>query len=207
MILNEQSLSDCMSALIWNATLVEKYYKPFALLRKEDDVSILLLLLENLSKVSFDLRTNDSALDDPEYWTTVNIFPAGRKPGAMAQAPKAQEGSLFSIFSSDDGSSSSSSSSSGVAPSLKEEKSSSSSFSSASSVSSSSSSSKLALSSSSSTEKEGKKKKEKKETMEVYFDEIPQDEPSPVVPRATGRGAEQEDPGLFLILFFLFSHV
>ena len=165
MVLNDQSLSESMSALIWNTALVQKYYKPFALLRKEDDVSILLLLLENLSKVHFDLRTNDSALDDPEYWTMVNVFPAGRKPGAMAQAPK-KEGSFFSIFSSETPSNTPSSSSSSSSPS-------------SSSSSSSSSPTPAAVVATTAVVKEEKKKKEKKEKKkeEVYFDEIPQDEP------------------------------
>tara|TARA_R110002050_G_scaffold42687_5_gene102637 strand:+ start:254 stop:874 length:621 start_codon:yes stop_codon:yes gene_type:complete len=76
MALNERALADYMSALVWNASLTEKHYKPFALLQREEDASIFLLLLENLNKVEFSLATPDPALDNPEYWTNLSLQPA-----------------------------------------------------------------------------------------------------------------------------------
>ena len=180
MVLNEQSLSDCMSALVWNGALVEKYYKPFSLLRKEDDVSILLLLLENLSNVQFKMQTNDPALDEPEYWTTLNVLPSGRK--AVAQASRAgapSEGSFFSIFSAE------SSPSSSAPPSP--------------SPSSTPPPSSAALSSASSAAASRKEKEKNKKDAEYdslpSLNEIPQDEPSPP-PQRKGDLDSSEDRGI-----------
>mmetsp|Transcript_26502 Transcript_26502/g.36942 ORF Transcript_26502/g.36942 Transcript_26502/m.36942 type:complete len:206 (-) Transcript_26502:30-647(-) len=73
LVLNQKSLADCLSALVWNRVLVEKHYRAVALLRKDDDVSIFLLLLENLNGVNFSLRTIDPSLDNENYWSTVSF--------------------------------------------------------------------------------------------------------------------------------------
>ena len=68
-LLNERAMAECLSALVWNVPLVSKHYRPTALLRRDEDAAIFLLLLENLNGVTFSLATPDPLLDDPDYWS------------------------------------------------------------------------------------------------------------------------------------------
>lgn len=78
-LLNERAMAECLSALVWNTSLVAKHYRTTALVRREEDASIFLLLLENLNGVSFSLASVDPLLDDPDYWSKLQILQIPRR--------------------------------------------------------------------------------------------------------------------------------
>lgn len=69
--LNSNSFSDYISALSWNTSLLNNFYKPFALIRSEEHAPVFLTLLESLSKLRFSLFYKDKDLEKLGYWSTV----------------------------------------------------------------------------------------------------------------------------------------
>jgi RUN domain len=67
--LNEGALADYISALAWNQELTKSYYGDAALLRDDEQLSILLMLLVTLKSVTFRIRLDDPALDRDDYWS------------------------------------------------------------------------------------------------------------------------------------------
>lgn len=73
--LNDNSTHEYLSALFWNEQITHEYYLPDATIRREEYRSALLMLLESLSAVSFDLRfPNSMDLDDDAFWRKIKLY-------------------------------------------------------------------------------------------------------------------------------------
>lgn len=73
MALNEGAFGEYIFALAWNASLMKTFYKDDAFMKREDELSILEMLLKPLSTVSFSLWVNNKQLEEVNFWETVEI--------------------------------------------------------------------------------------------------------------------------------------
>lgn len=88
--LNDGALHEFLSALIWNQEILHQCYDPAALLRSEEQSNMVLLLIENLSKIKFRMFLKDPNLGKPEFWSTVR-FPIMYTPPPTAQLPSTSD--------------------------------------------------------------------------------------------------------------------
>lgn len=66
--INDGALVDYLNALRYNIPLSEKYYEDYSVLRNEELGSIMILLLENIFRLRFNLSTQLVELDNDNYW-------------------------------------------------------------------------------------------------------------------------------------------
>jgi len=66
--LNEGTLPEYLKALLFAPNLTMQYYREAALLRNEEQVTMLLRTLETLKSCQFNFIVKDKKLDDADYW-------------------------------------------------------------------------------------------------------------------------------------------
>ncbi|PRP85234.1 hypothetical protein PROFUN_07004 [Planoprotostelium fungivorum] len=66
--LNQGALTEDLSALIWNTTLTEKYYRQGAIVRHPETSNLFLEVIEPLKNLKFQVDFEDKLLDSIDYW-------------------------------------------------------------------------------------------------------------------------------------------
>lgn len=60
-------------AVVTNCVLHRKFYTEQGLFRNEEQVSVLIMLLESLKPLKFNLTFQVRDIDKVDYWTTINL--------------------------------------------------------------------------------------------------------------------------------------
>eukprot|EP01091_Cochliopodium_minus_P015058 TRINITY_DN525_c2_g1_i1.p1 TRINITY_DN525_c2_g1~~TRINITY_DN525_c2_g1_i1.p1 ORF type:complete len:414 (-),score=104.27 TRINITY_DN525_c2_g1_i1:23-1237(-) len=73
--LNENTLHSWIKSLVWNKSLTEKYYELYAFLKRPEDISPILQLLEVISTFKFNIKLQDKDIDKSDYWASFLMKP------------------------------------------------------------------------------------------------------------------------------------
>eukprot|EP01103_Thecamoeba_quadrilineata_P016211 TRINITY_DN5355_c0_g1_i1.p1 TRINITY_DN5355_c0_g1~~TRINITY_DN5355_c0_g1_i1.p1 ORF type:complete len:1016 (+),score=342.51 TRINITY_DN5355_c0_g1_i1:37-3084(+) len=71
LLLKSGSLADYLNALVANRDLTTQYYEDWAILRREEQCSILIMLVESVNGLKFESILYEKGIDDVDYWITV----------------------------------------------------------------------------------------------------------------------------------------
>jgi len=72
--LNDKSLADYLSALVWDEKITRKYYQDFAIILHETEILEVIGYIKQLESLQFKLFTKDATeLENIEYWKNVDM--------------------------------------------------------------------------------------------------------------------------------------